>query len=173
MNTVSAVLFEYVILSGSVCYNVIQRGEGECINPFSSLCLCLQRELTSVFCLQKNLPTLCCYMPAWQPNRNAASNFFPRSLLFARNAINLINEEAKCSNLHVFWFWQACVSETYRSVPPSPLVSADDTLVISIPHPYHGVWRATSLTVPTLNVTSGRILDLICLKDVHLWRGKC
>lgn len=32
MNSVSAVLFEYVILSGSVCYNVIQRGEGECIN---------------------------------------------------------------------------------------------------------------------------------------------
>lgn len=66
-----------------------------------------------------------------------ASNFPP--LLIAGNYINLANEEPKYSNLQIFVFWQAGISVIYEPVSPIPLVSEDDTLVISISYPYHRV----------------------------------
>lgn len=70
-----------------------------CVNPFSSLCLCLQRELTLAFCLQKKM--LPHYVVTCQRDSliGPLHPTFSLSLLLAGNAINLTNEEAKYSNL--------------------------------------------------------------------------
>lgn len=70
-----------VSVSSASVLNAI--GENVCVNTLSGLCLCLQCELTSVFCLKKiEVTRLCCYMPLWQPNRTTASNFSPPYLLW-------------------------------------------------------------------------------------------
>lgn len=109
------------------------REERKDLRTFSSLCLCLQRELTLVFCLQKKM--LPHYVVTCQRDSliGPVHPTFSLSLLLAGNAINLANEGAKYSNLWVFLFWQAHVSKMCRPVSPSPLVSGDDTRVISIP----------------------------------------
>lgn len=75
------------------------REERKDLRTFSSLCLCLQRELTLVFCLQKKM--LPHYVVTCQRDSliGPVHPTFSLSLLLAGNAINLANEGAKYSNL--------------------------------------------------------------------------
>lgn len=97
----------------------------------------LQCELTSVFCLKTKCYHITLFTCQYDNLIGPLQPTFPFPLLTVGTAIHLVNEEAKYSDLQAPVFWQAGVSTIYGPVSSSALVSADDTLVISILYPYH------------------------------------